>query len=543
MTHILLSNAAVGSIINIPINGIIREFILVHSGNPNPSIYDASCNGVWLLGKECCKENSWGSDQNIYEASTIHQYLNGEFFAAIDSMIQTHVKTVKIPYRKSGADGSDQTGSNGLETKAFIPSMHELGHTHDYYAGKIPVDGACLAYFLQGDSDEAVALRKATLDGMPIAFWQRTQIHSIAGPRAWANYTNEGGAWDSAKVNVVLGIRPMLILDGSGLWMDEDGNLLENRPPAAPARLTVSSKKIRSTEKLTMSWGAVTDPDGDKVTYTLERSVNRAKFILMASGTTRTEYSVGSSTAGTVQFRVKARDSKGNESGYTFSPLVTVVKNNKPLINGTGSSVEDLGTFKEGFVYRYTVEDPDGDKVTVKEIIPIHSSPTAVKNTTVREFVARPGVEYELDMTGERFAALSWINHSYTPYITATDEYGSSTSKPIRFKKETDYFVVSPLQPFPAEKMPRRVRLEVVKNISEGGTFKVEVCNNPYAPEPVWEDCTNEVENGIIHVFTNDLDLSGKHGLGVRVTVGRAEDGEPCWVSSISGNFETYMEG
>lgn len=53
MTHILLSNAAVGSIINIPINGIVREFILVHSGNPNSSIYDSSCNGVWLLGKEC----------------------------------------------------------------------------------------------------------------------------------------------------------------------------------------------------------------------------------------------------------------------------------------------------------------------------------------------------------------------------------------------------------------------------------------------------------------------------------------------------------
>ncbi len=128
---------------------------MAHSGNSSPAIYDSSCNGVWLLMKECCKEDSWGSDQ---------------------------------------------TGSNGLETKVFIPSMHELGHTHDYYARKIPVDGACLAYFLQGDSDEAVAPRKSTLDGMPIAFWQRTQIHSISSLRKWANYTNEGGAWDSAYV-------------------------------------------------------------------------------------------------------------------------------------------------------------------------------------------------------------------------------------------------------------------------------------------------------------------------------------------------------
>lgn len=70
MTHIRLSDAAVGSIINIPINGKICEFILVHSGNPNSAIYDASCSGVWLLGKECCKEDSWGSDQNIYERSS-----------------------------------------------------------------------------------------------------------------------------------------------------------------------------------------------------------------------------------------------------------------------------------------------------------------------------------------------------------------------------------------------------------------------------------------------------------------------------------------
>ena len=542
MNHILLSNAAVGSIINIPINGKIREFILVHSGNPNPSIYDASCSGVWLLGKECCKEDSWGSDQNIYETSTIHQYLNGEFFAAIDSMIQTHVKTVKIPYRKSGADGSDQTGSNGMETKAFIPSMHELGHTHDYYAGKIPVDGACLAYFLQGDSDEAVALRKATLDGMPIAFWQRTQIHSIAGPRAWANYTNEGGAWDSAKVNVVLGIRPMLILDESGLWMDEDGNLLENRPPAAPARLTVSRKSIRSTEKLTLTWDAVTDPDGDKVTYTLERSVNKGKFSFIVSGTTKTEYTAGTNAAGTVQFRVKARDSKGNESGYTFSPMVTVVQNNKPLINGDTAVSEDLGTFKEGFVYRYTVEDPDGDAVTVKERVPVPNG-SVIKYEVIREFTARPGVEYQVDMSGERFAILPGRDRSYLFQLTAADEYGASTSIMVRFKKSADYFVVSPAQPFLAEKMPRRASIQVQKNISAGGTFKVEVCNNPYAPEPVWEDCTNEVENGLVHIFENDLDLSGKHGLGVRVTVGRAEDGDACWVSSISGNFETYMEG
>ncbi|NBI17024.1 hypothetical protein D1841_03670 [Neglecta sp. X4] len=457
--------------------------------------------------------------------------------------MQSHIKNVKIPYRKGGADGSDQTKANGLTTKVFIPSMHELGHTHDYYAGKMPVDGACLAYFLQGDSDEAAALRKATLDGMPVAFWQRTQIHSIAAPRDWVNYTDESGSWDSAKVIVTRGIRPMLILDGSGLWLDDDGNLLDNRPPPAPAKLAVSSKRIRSTEKLTLSWDAVEDPDGDKVSYTLERSVNGGKFSLLIGGSTKTEYSISSHTAGKAQYRVKAKDSNGSESGYTVSPSVTVVQNNKPVINGDTATSEDFGTMSEGFVYRYIVEDPDGDAVTVTERIPVPISSSAFKYTAVREFPAKPGVEYELDMSGERFAVLTGNGRTYSPYITATDKYGASTSKMLRFKKETDYFVVSPVRPFPAEKMPRRARLEVERNISDGSTFKVEVCNNPYAPEPVWEDCTDAVEQGNVYVFVNDLDLSGKHGLDVRVTVGRAEDGDACWVSSISGNFEIYMEG
>ena len=543
MAYTQLSNAAIGTIINIPVQGAIREFILVHQGIPNSSIYDSSCNGVWLLGKECCKEDSWGSDQNIYETSTIYQYLNGEFFEGIDSTVQSHVKTVKIPYRKGGADGTDQTGANGLETKAFIPSMHELGHTHDYYAGKIPVDGACLAYFLQGDGEEAVALRKATLDGMPIAFWQRTQIHSIAGPRVWANYTNEGGGWDSAKVNVVLGVRPMLILDGSGLWTDEDGNLFDNRPPSAPTKLSVSSKNVRSTEDLILTWDAVEDPDGDKVTYTLERSVNGANFRLVVSGTTKTEYTVGSHTAGKEQFRIKARDNKYNESGYVYSPLVSVMENNRPVFSGSPATSADLGTVKEGFVYRYTVEDPDGDDVKVTERIPVPTSSSVIKYSVAREFTAQPGVEYQLDMSGEPFAVLPGNGRSYSPYLTAVDEYGAGATKIIRFKKSTDYFVVSPVQPFPADRMPRRAKIQVERSISEGGTFKVEVCNNPYAPEPVWEDCTSEVEQGAVHVFTNDLDLSGKHGLGVRVTVGRAEDGDACWVSSISGNFEIYREG
>ncbi len=98
----------------------------------------------------------------------------------------------------------------------------------------------------------------------------------------------------------------------------------------------------------------MTYPDGDRITYTVERSVNKGKFSFVVSGTTKTEHTISSHTAGIEQYRVKAKDSKGHEGGYVVSPSATVAQNSKPVINGDTSTLEDLGTVKEGFVYRYT---------------------------------------------------------------------------------------------------------------------------------------------------------------------------------------------
>ena len=44
-----LSDLSVGSKVSIQIDGQSLNFLVVHQGNPDPRVYDASCEGTWLL--------------------------------------------------------------------------------------------------------------------------------------------------------------------------------------------------------------------------------------------------------------------------------------------------------------------------------------------------------------------------------------------------------------------------------------------------------------------------------------------------------------
>ena len=78
----------------------------------------------------------------------------------------------------------------------------------------------------------------------------------------------------------------------------------------------------------------------------------------------------------------------------------------------------------------------------------------------------------------------------------------------------------------------------LTRDIPAGGTFKVEVTNNPFDASPVWEDCTNAVVQGVAHVFTNKINTAAQYGMNIRVTVQRGDALTACWVSGIGGNFE-----
>lgn len=41
-----LCNMAVGSTVKIKVDGTLMDFIIVHQGNPDSTIYDSSCDGT-----------------------------------------------------------------------------------------------------------------------------------------------------------------------------------------------------------------------------------------------------------------------------------------------------------------------------------------------------------------------------------------------------------------------------------------------------------------------------------------------------------------
>lgn len=203
----------VGSVVKIGVNGKEYDFLVVNQGIPsNSSRYDSSCDGTWLLMKDIYEKRAWNSSNvNKYESSDIHAYLNSTFLNLFDSKIKNAIKQVKIPYRKNGGTGIDQSGANGLSVKIFLLSGFELGgsSTDNTYS---PSDGAKLSYFEVGTGTSANNKRIAKLNGSAAHWRLRSQyIDNIR--RVWLVQPN--GDYGADDASFPYGIRPAFILSGT----------------------------------------------------------------------------------------------------------------------------------------------------------------------------------------------------------------------------------------------------------------------------------------------------------------------------------------
>lgn len=223
VTGILAQDIAVGSTVKLMEGGAAVEYLVVNQGIPsNSSLYDASCDGTWLLRKDIHSNRQWDpSYVNKYESSAINTWLNGEFFNTLGSAEQAAIKQVKIPYRKNGGSGgSDQSGANGLSCKVFLLSCYELGWTTSN-SSMYPVDGAKLDYFIAGSAGKS--LRIAYLNGTVNVWWTRSPYASGTS-NAWFIQTD--GNSNSSGASSSYGIRPALVLPKTALF-DETTMILK----------------------------------------------------------------------------------------------------------------------------------------------------------------------------------------------------------------------------------------------------------------------------------------------------------------------------
>ena len=328
MASVALSNKTIGSIVKLKVNGTLRDFIVVHQGKPS-AIYDASCDGTWLLMKDCYEARQWhSSNVNDYASSTIHSYLNSTFLNLIDANIRNQIKQVKLPYRAgSGYGKSVSSGANGLSAKIFLLSAEETSYKHDY----MPTgEGAELAYFRGCVDNGADSKRIANLNGSAARWWLRSPccVSDSGATLALFVYTN--GNWSYYVCSFAgYAIRPALILPSS-LLVSDDGSVNTNTAPTTPSSISVPGS-IQGGSTITVSWGASTDKESNLEGYILERSTDGGKsWSQIYQGSSRSTTNTVAFGTASVMYRVKAYDSEGLASAYKTSSQVTVINNNAP---------------------------------------------------------------------------------------------------------------------------------------------------------------------------------------------------------------------
>lgn len=229
-----IGSLAVESSVWMNVNGVRTEFVIIHQGNPDPSLYDASCDGTWVMMKDIYENRQWhSSNSNAYANSTIHSYLNSTFLNLFEADIKAQIKQVKIPYVNGTGSSAVASGASGLSAKFFLLSGYEVGFTtsdNSYF----PVDGAKLSYFENGTGTSALNKRIAYLNGSATFWWLRSPSTSSTD-NAWG--VSSDGYGRRRNCSSSYGVRPACILP-SNLLVDDNSNVTaEEAPPPVQCRI------------------------------------------------------------------------------------------------------------------------------------------------------------------------------------------------------------------------------------------------------------------------------------------------------------------
>ena len=211
-----ISTLEVGTLVKINENGAPVEYLIVNQGLPS-SMYDASCDGCWVLRKDIAENRVWDSSNNDYKNSNIQAYLNGGWTSRYEAGILSQIKQVKIPYVNGTAGSPVASGANGLSCKIFLLGGYELGWTTSNIQ-YFPVDGAKLSYFDSGTSSAANNKRIANYNGSADDWWLRSPV-IVSHNGIWG--VSSGGNYDDWYYDSAYGVRPTLILPSTALVDDE----------------------------------------------------------------------------------------------------------------------------------------------------------------------------------------------------------------------------------------------------------------------------------------------------------------------------------
>lgn len=267
-----LAAQEVGSTVTLKVNGADAEFLVVHQGNPDPDVYDPSCEGTWLLMKNVYSQRPWGS-ASCYADAPVHTWLNSTFLELLDSGIRPAVKTVRLPY----AEGSDvHTGAEGVSAQIFLLSMREMGTPAAQKTG-LADEGALLDYFTDGDGS-ADPLRASSA-----RYWTRSP-YTGGGGNVWS-VAGESGICSYRVGSSSYGVRPALILPQA--MPVEDSAVQPNSAPVLTSSSGVSGADLGTRNSPFSFEYMATDPEGASLSLTEKLDQAVARTLTAASGSTQ----------------------------------------------------------------------------------------------------------------------------------------------------------------------------------------------------------------------------------------------------------------
>ena len=251
-----LGDMAVGSTVKIKVNGTLMDFIIVQQGNPDSTIYDASCNGTWVLMNVLYILQKWDSRHNYYASSDISDYLRNSFFNLLEPGCRSAIKSVKIPYVDNE---TVRYGANGLPVTVFLLSASELGWTSSN--ASIYKDGSRLSRFHDGLNSTRVAHYK----GSSRYYWTRSKARGYSD--GVVTVTSDGDPEVKTVYANDVGVRPAFILPKEQL-VSSNGTIIWNQPPEVTSDVGATGAELgEKNEPFTLAY-TVTDSDGDPMTIT-----------------------------------------------------------------------------------------------------------------------------------------------------------------------------------------------------------------------------------------------------------------------------------
>lgn len=481
--------------------------------------------GAWYAAQHSAdappnNANVW-DNKNEYEAEA-------GFLKGFSANMASALLATTITAGKADVDGG---GTESCSDKIFLASCTEMGLSGDHTCGTLfsifDSDTARKAYPTAECVSQSEYTNSSFNTSSPWYYWLRDAYASYSYNVRYVNSSGTLGC--DIAYRGFRGARPLCNLSSEILvsdTTDSDGahSIVWNRPPSTPPNIDVPTT-VRGGESLTVSWGSSTDEDSNLSGYILERQYNGGTWTQLYKGINRSFADSITFGWNSVAYRVKAYDSAGAESAYQTSTTRTVINNTVPTISGSDG---DFGVKTGAFNQQYTVTDPDsGQTITVVE---------KIDGVQKRSFNATSGQSYSFNVTAAEWVKL--LNGSHTMTITASDNYGGTTTRTYTFSKNETEIELTLATPLPADDLVTKAIMSVTRQIPVGATFTVEVCNNGNDASPTWEDVTNAVVGSSKFFLTNTTKTAAAWGFNFRIKVKRNSATGDCFIVSAGGNFE-----